>query len=310
MSTRPKNQDLVESISDIQLAALEALWTEDRLPFPAADEVITWEVWLRRQHGIDHLARLRQFASQFDLMIGEQSVTFVDRAVVLVRGSATNLSRSIDILGMIAELRLPKATAAFFIDMTAIDQQDWIDELAGRTIPPNEGSPSICLFDTGLNQGHPLLAPVADQADLYSYKPAWGVDDREGHGTPMGGLAIFGDLTEALATTGEIACTHRLESVKIIHPPDPHDLDLYGAVTQESTYRVEVTAERNRVFCMSVTSEDGRDRGRPSSWSSAVDALAAGVDGGPKRLFVLSAGNTHANQRRNYPELEHDRQHS
>jgi hypothetical protein len=45
---RPKNQGLVESISNIQLAALEALWTEETLPFPARDDAVTWELWLRR----------------------------------------------------------------------------------------------------------------------------------------------------------------------------------------------------------------------------------------------------------------------
>ena len=41
---RPKNQDFVESISNIRLAALEALWTEDTLPFPERDTAISWEV--------------------------------------------------------------------------------------------------------------------------------------------------------------------------------------------------------------------------------------------------------------------------
>src|SRR3984893_1372655 len=99
--TRPKNQDFVESISDIKLAALEALWTEETLPFPARDAVITWEVWLRRQLVVNHLARLRGYAEHFGLTVGEQSVTFIDRTVVLVRGTGYDLSRSIDILGMI-----------------------------------------------------------------------------------------------------------------------------------------------------------------------------------------------------------------
>ena len=64
---RPKNQDLVESISNIQLAALEALWTEETLPFPDRNTAITWEVWLRRDRSIDHLARLRGYAEHFGL---------------------------------------------------------------------------------------------------------------------------------------------------------------------------------------------------------------------------------------------------
>jgi hypothetical protein len=271
--SRPKNQDLVESISGMQLAALEALWTEETLPFPDRNAVLTWEVWLRGGREVNHLARLRGYAEHFHLTVGEQSITFVDRTVVLVRGTANDLSRSIDILGMIAELRSPTTTAAFFTEMTAIEQQAWVDDLAVRLVPPMAGSPYVCLFDTGLNGAHPLLVQVTAYADCHTYKPAWGIDDRHGHGTPMAGLATFGDLTELLGGTGPVHCTHRLESVKIFHQPDPHDPELYGAVTKESAFRVEVTPDRKRVYCMSVTALDGRDRGRPSSWSAAIDSL-------------------------------------
>jgi hypothetical protein len=134
---RPKNQDLVESISNIQRAALEALWTEETLPFPDRNAPITWEVWLRRDRGVNHLARLRGYAEHFGLTIGEQVVTFIDRTVVLVIGTANNLSRSIDILGMIAEVRLPKVTAAFFTEMTTIEQQQWVDSSFPRPQRPN-----------------------------------------------------------------------------------------------------------------------------------------------------------------------------
>ena len=44
----PRNRELVESIGEIQRAALEALWTDDRRLFPRADDQeIWWEVWLR-----------------------------------------------------------------------------------------------------------------------------------------------------------------------------------------------------------------------------------------------------------------------
>lgn len=301
--TRPKNQDLVESIADIKLAALEALWTETDIAFPEVEAVTTWEVWLRRFKDVDHLARLRAFADAFHLTVGRQTVSFVDRKVVLVRGTARDLSRSVEILGMIAEVRLPKTTAAFFTDMNAIEQQAWVDDLAGRVTAPPPDAPYVCLFDTGLNHGHPLLAQVVAEGDLHTYKPVWGTDDREGHGTPMAGLVAFGDLTDALASAEPIGISHRIESVKIIHPPDPNDIDLYGAVTQESTYRVEVNPDRKRIFCMAVTAPDGRDRGRPSSWSAAIDSLAAGVDDedGQRRLIILSCGNTDPTQRRLYP---------
>jgi len=150
--TRPQNQDLVEGISEIQLAALEALWTEADLQFPDAQTPITWEVWLRRSKEVDQLVRLREHAPAFNLTVGDQTVSFIDRKVVLVHGTAEELSRSIDILGMIAELRLPKTTAAFFTGMTVLEQQEWIDDLASRMVAPAADTPYVCLFDTGVNQ--------------------------------------------------------------------------------------------------------------------------------------------------------------
>lgn len=300
--TRPRHQDLVESISDIKLAALEGLWMEEGLPFPEASIITSWEVWLRNSTVLDHLARLRQYAPIFNLEVGEQVAKFVDRTVVVVRGTATDLSKSAEILGMIAELHIPKTTAAFFTHMEDIEQQDWVNSLVARTGAPPSNSPYVCLLDTGLNHPHPLLVPVASNEDRHAYKPQWGLDDRDNHGTPMAGLATFGDLTDALASVGPVIPTHRIESVKIVHDPDPHHPDLYGAVTQECAYRVEVIPDRKRVYCMAVTALDGRERGKPSSWSAAIDALASGQDDGQRRLMIISAGNTDPGQRRYYPD--------
>jgi Subtilase family len=300
-TVRPSNQDLVESITDIRLAALEGLWVEEGVPFPQGNEARTWEVWLRKIGTIDHLARLRAFAPHFNLTVGQQFITFVDRTIVHVQGTAADLARSVDILGMIAELHAPKTTAAFFTDLDGKDQAEWVQELADRIVPPSADAPYVCLFDTGVSHPHPLLVKVINAADRHTYKPAWGVNDSENHGTPMAGLASFGDLTGLLESMDPVPTTHRLETVKIIHDPDPHQPDLYGAVTQESTYRVEVIPDRKRVFCMAVTAPDGRARGKPSSWSAAVDALASGANDDQRRLFILSAGNTDLGQRQNYP---------
>jgi hypothetical protein len=58
---------------------------------------------------------------------------------------------------------------------------------------------------------------------------------------------------------------------------------------------------------MAVTASDTRDRGRPSSWSGAMDQLAAGVGTGDedqiRRLAIVCAGNfTEINKALEYPE--------
>lgn len=298
----PKNKDMVESVSSVRLAVLEALWTDEHRLFPNPTHDAMWEVWLRKSDQIDHLERLRGYAVGHNLTVSQESISFVDRVIVLVYGKGRDLARSADILGSIAELRLAKTTADFFTRMSAIDQQAWVDDLAGRLRHPHANAPYVCLLDTGLNNAHPLLQPVAHNDDLHTYRPAWNVDDRWPHGTSMAGIAIYGDLTDALASHGQWQLTHRLESVKIIAPGAAHPAELYGAVTIESANRVEVIPDRKRIYCMAISTPDGRDRGRPSSWSAAVDALTSGATDQQRRLMVLSAGNTDLASRRDYPD--------
>ena len=160
----------------------------------------------------------------------------------------------------------------------------------------SENSPYVCLLDTGVNRGHPLLTKALARADLHTVDPNWGSDDTHGHGTSMAGVALAGDLTELLTKNGPVDFQHRLESVKLL-PTDGatgNDPQHHGFLTMEAVARPEVTAPfRRRVFGMAVTARDNRDRGRPSAWSATIDALAADVegDGFSPRLLIVAAGN-------------------
>jgi hypothetical protein len=88
----------------------------------------------------------------------------------------------------------------------------------------------------------------------------------------------------------------RLESVKLLREGGDNEGRLYGALTQEGVSRAEITdPNRQRIFSLAVTATDSRDRGRPSSWSAAIDALASDWQGEAvrPRLILVSAGNCH-----------------
>lgn len=68
-----------------------------------------------------------------------------------------------------------------------------------------------------------------------------------------------------------------------------------SAIRRRSVNAAEATGDRRRAFAMaSTTEEDTPHDGAPTSWSSEVDQLTAGVSGIKKtqRLMVISAGNT------------------
>lgn len=299
---KPKNNELVANIAAIKLAALDALWTDDPELLPNAGESIWWEVWLRCSEDIDYEAFLREHAAQLELKVGVESIHFLDRTVVLVYGTKDQMSRSIHLLGSFAELRKAKATADFFTGMDRKQQHDWIIQTIDQLTRPSEASPFVCILDTGVNEKHPLLIPAADSQDMHAYTPAWGTDDRNGHGTGMAGICVYGDLTKVLASTLPIQLTHRIESVKITPDPGYHgDKCLYGAITRESIARVEIEPNRQRVYCMAVSATDDSERGRPSSWSATIDAITSGYEDEQKRLIFLSAGNTDPTFRHEYP---------
>jgi hypothetical protein len=308
----PRHKDLVDRIAALRRATLRALWTDAPEVYPAEGETMWWEVWLRKQDGRE-LERLMELAGQVELTVGERRLAFDDRIVVLVQGTAQKLAASIDVLNDVAEVRRAKDTAAFFEDSTAEEQADWVNDLKGRTTPPPGAAPAVCVLDTGVTRGHPLLQDVIAPADATAVDPTWGAHDdgggpgNMGHGTEMAGLAAYGDLFEALTSGTPIALRHRVESVKILPPRGTNPPELYGAITAQAVARPEVTVPRRlRAFSLAVTATDERDRGQPTSWSAAIDALAAGRTFDPathglvyldqaeeaaRRLFVLSAGN-------------------
>jgi hypothetical protein len=311
----PKNRELVDRIASIHMATLRALWTDDQAEFPAEDALTWWEVWLRRHDETPgaEIERLQTFAVAKNITVGTRHLLFDDRTVCLVHATAEQLSASIDMLDDLAELRKAKTGNAFFVDLTPAEQAGWTDDLLGRMTRPGQDAPAVCVLDTGVTRDHPLIAPALTVQDASTINAAWGSHDngggpgQAGHGTEMAGLALYGDLGLVLQSTEPVVLRHRLESVKILPPFGQNQPDLYGAITAVATSRPEIQApHRRRVFSMAVTAPADGEQGQPTSWSAAVDALAAGrsfdadteglvyldqADRDAHRLFVLAAGN-------------------
>jgi hypothetical protein len=303
---------LLDAILAIRRAEVRALWTDDPKLLPQdPTEPMWWEVWLPvRGDRQAVLADFRKLAELAQCQVSEHHISFPERTVVLMFGSEQQFSTSVMTLNCVAELRRAKETAHFFDGMTPTEQQEWVDDtLARLTVAPDEDStPRVCLLDSGVNRAHPLVAPFVASADLHTVNPAWGVDDTANHGTGLAGLVALGDLSAALATDGLLTVSHRLESVKLTPEQGANagDSRQHGYLFSEAVSRPEIAApKRPRVFTSAVTSDDERDRGRPSAWSSTVDRLASDYDGDGQfpRLFVLCAGNTQDAQSWNaYPD--------
>lgn len=301
----PKNAKLIESINDIRKAFLvESFWLDPKALIPREEP--TWcEVWLRG--GADEIT------NKFELMLDAQKIRyksdyieFPDRTVRLVYASQSQLEIITQNCDEIAEYRKAKDTAEFLLSQSPADQVEWIEDLLERMTVNDQSQTAICVLDTGINNGHPLLNPVLSSGDCQSVKSSWQSHDHCGHGTLMAGVSVFGDLQGKLESSEIVLINHVLESIKLLPPFGQNDPELWGDLTKQAVSLAVINApERKRIFCMSITSEDTRDRGRPSSWSGAVDQITSGVGGEDRHLVILSAGNvTDFNSIAHYPNLQ------
>lgn len=297
------HRELIDAISSVRAAEVRALWTDEIALLPQSrDEAFMWEVWLpvRGKNGdlrdtvVGDFSRL---ASASGCVVSDKRVDFPERTVVQMFASEAQLSRSVLALNLVAELRRAKETAEFFSAMAFVEQIEWAGDLQARVqLVDNEKTPYVCVIDSGVNRGHPLLSSLIAIDDVHAVDPNWGTDDSANHGTGLAGLALYGDLSDSLAHNAPVLIEHRVESVKII-PAQGANIgtnDFHAELfTQAVSYPEIAFPHRNRVFSSAVTSDDFRDRGRPSSWSATLDRLSSDADGNGRfpRLIVQAAGN-------------------
>ncbi|WP_318491475.1 S8 family peptidase [Photobacterium leiognathi] len=309
------HQKLIDSIKSIRSATFNALWADDNVFLPKSKEdKIWWEVWIatprksRQTH--DHyqeiISDFMALARMAEIEISHSRLRFPEHTVIQIKASQTDLENNIKFLFRVSEIRHPKVTAEFFDSMEPIEQVEWSEDLLNRLdhqISPT--SPYVCIIDSGVNSDHPLLSPFFNTSDQMTITPDDDASDSMGHGTAMAGLAIWGDLTEPLSTSNKTVISHRLESVKTLRFNGDNAGTSLGVITTNAVSTVEINnPTRSRVYSMSLSSGQGTDRGRPSSWSSAMDMLAVDYlsEGYYPRLFTVCAGNTDPLGDHSYPD--------
>ena len=291
--TRPKNADLANSIDTIAQVGLERLWRHPTKLFPLVAGPIPWEVWLEPDQVDPFIAQ----AAADGLTVYPDRLKFPEDTVILVEGDIVQLARAVLATGSTRAVTAPGAPIDFVDGLDAEEQAEWAADVLNRTqyLPHGDRRSSyVTLLDTGVSIANPLIRPSLEPHDRHAALPGWDLNDNEGHGTRMAGLALFGDLRVLLNSTAAIVVNHRLESSKVMPDAGANPYHLLGDRTQKAVNAVEVEPNRVRTFVLANTTDDDTPHsGAPTSWSAELDQLAAGRSGlqSQKRLFVTSAGN-------------------
>ncbi len=291
---RPRGFWLFESAATFRIATVEDLWTDTLENFPRRRGAVEWEVWVRAS-----MVRSFETAAK-ELAIGlvGRPTEFADIKVYNAVATHGALRRLVARSAAVIELRGASNFIAEHADLPPPERLRQIAAIAERVVSAPRAAPWVTLLDTGVNPEHPLLAPALPAGRCRTVSSKWDRFDADGHGSRMAGVALYGDLEIAAATTGPLTLEVGLESVVVFDPTSDKRLPARDAIAA-GVNSAERSSSHPRVYCLAATAVGEAEDGRPTSTSGAVDRLAFG-DGEATRLFCVAVGNVHTSAEEPY----------
>lgn len=153
---------------------------------------------------------------------------------------------------------------------------------------PAANSPKVCIIDSGIMEGHRLLAPAIDTATSKSYVPGEGIADLVsggGHGTRVAGVVLY---PEGISGNGTLQLPFWIQNAKILNQDNQLPLSLF-----EPELMTEVVSDflPTRIYNLSVNSWSPCKTNHMSLWAASIDKLIWQND----ILFIISVGNIFKN---------------
>ncbi len=208
-------------------------------------------------------------------------------SLVLARVEANRgLAEALLSLDYVAQLNLPPvlpvAYSSLFNDIPPLPDH----------LVPDGTEPLVTVVDSGVLAGHPLLRGwILDERDFDSGENT--PVDRQGHGTQVSGLVVYGDIAHCLET-GQWNPRALVANAKVLRR-NPNDEQQAMFPEDHRPEKIVEDAIRHfhrerqcRVFNLSIGNvDDVYAGGRQFAWAEALDHLARELD----VILVISAGN-------------------
>lgn len=167
---------------------------------------------------------------------------------------------------------------------------------AAAPVAPSDDAPAVCVIDSGVQEGHVLLAPAVDSTASRCFLPARQPTDTAdevrpgGHGTRVAGALLYGETVPA---DGKPQLPFRVQNARVLDQHNRMPVELFPpAVTKAVVEHGHLGDGGTRIFNRSVNANGSCQTRYMSAWAAEIDLLCYQHD----ILFVQIAGNVPATE--------------
>lgn len=216
----------------------------------------------------------------------ESGMVFSDSVQVRVRMSGAGFRDVILNFAHLFDVTLPPELQEYATERPAPQ-----DEPQLEVHPPADNAPTVCVIDSGIEEGHRWLAPAIDSETSICFLPGVEPDDvadyvaSQGHGTRVAGAVLY---PAEIPTTGEVEPVAWIQNARVLNA----DNKLPDTLTPEE-YLQKVVAHFHaaphltKIFNHSINANVPCPKQRMTSWAAKLDQLSHEQE----VLFIQSAGN-------------------
>lgn len=158
-------------------------------------------------------------------------------------------------------------------------------------LAPDADAPAVCVIDSGIQEGHPLLLPAIDHASSYCFLPGKTASDvgdyvaGGGHGTRVAGAVLYG---EEVAKAGTPKLPFWIQNARVLDDDNRMPEEVFPAEAMRTAVeRYHFGSRTTRIFNHSINAYGYCRLRYMSSWAAEIDALSNEHD----VLIIQSAGN-------------------
>lgn len=164
---------------------------------------------------------------------------------------------------------------------------------AAQVVPvaPDVAAPTVCVIDSGIQEGHSLLRPAVDQNTSHCFLPtaaANAVQDEVapgGHGTRVAGAVLYG---EEVPNVGAPQLPFWIQNARVLDAENRMPVELFPPeALRAAIERFNDGPRQTKIFNHSINARGYCRTRYMSSWAAEIDQLCNERD----VLIVQSAGN-------------------